>query len=75
MSKVVTTVTAIVDINFTIDLEKFLYFIPINRGYTEIREGDIISLKYSRSFEYHNSLIDTKRKPFRNLYLLYMKII
>jgi TATA-box binding protein (TBP) (component of TFIID and TFIIIB) len=62
----VTTITAIVDINFTIDIEKLLYFIPVNRGYREIREGDIISLRYKGSFEYCKSLIDVKRKPFRN---------
>lgn len=60
----VTTITAVVDISFIINIEKLIYFIPVNRGMKKIEEGDIISLRYTS--RHIRGILDIKNNPFRN---------
>lgn len=59
----ITTITCIVDLNFTIHLENLVYFLPINKGFRKIRDGDIILVKFG---DYSKGILPYNKRPFRN---------
>lgn len=61
----VTTMTAIVKLDFELNLDNLVYFIPVNKGLKKIQNGDIVMIRYKED-KYIKSIINITNKSFRN---------
>jgi hypothetical protein len=63
VTRVITTITCIVDLEFTIHLENLVYFLPVNKGFKKIQDGDLILVKFG---SYSKGILPYNKRPFRN---------
>jgi hypothetical protein len=58
-----TTITCIVELGFTINLENLVYFLPVNKGFKKVQDGDIVLVKFR---DYKKGIVSSGKRPFRN---------